>query len=371
MREKDEMTRGNATRGFLRVLALSAGIALVAAACGGAAAPSAAPSAAATASAGASGGAITLPKPEKTDLKIGQSGGATSGFALGYAAKALKLWEKYGFNVQWFTFPGGAQANQALLAGQVDMADNSGGPVMATLATDSPLQIVFVSADNGNDHIYAQANIKTAADLKGKTLAISGFGSSSHAAALAGLKYLGLTDKDVTLTVVGDNATRLAALKGGSVAASIQKAALYDDLTKAGFNSLADMTKIGGVVARTSMVIPPAFQQKYPNTVLNIVALLLEASSKMKTNLDLISQAYADDGKIPLTQAKSEMTEELKYWSPFDGRCSDDVARTTQGILVSSNPAIAKVDPLRYCTNKYLDQLKAMGWQHQLGLPGY
>jgi len=356
---------------WLRPIVAFLAMAIIAGACGGSTpAASSAPTVAATASA-AGTGPVVLPKPEKTSLKIGVSGGATTGFAVQYMAKGLKLYEKYGFTVEWFTFAGGAQANQALLAGQVDLADNSGGPVVASLATDTPLQIVFVAADNGNDNIFSQASIKTAADLKGKTLAISGFGSSSHAAAVAGLKSIGLTEKDVTLTIVGDNPTRLAALKAGSVAASIQKTALYDELTKAGFNSLADMTKVGGVVARTSMVAPPDFQAKYPNTVLNVVAVLLEAITAMKKNPDLLAQVYADDAKIPLAQAKTEMAAELSAWSPFDGRCNDAVAQTTKDILLKSNPALANIDPTKYCTNKYLDILKNMGFQHQIGVPGY
>src|SRR5204863_10162684 len=189
---------------------------------------------------------------------------------------------------------------------------------------------------------------KTAAALEAKPLAICGFGSASHAAALAGLKKLGLTDKDVTLTIVGDNPTRLAALKAGSVDASIQKTALYDELTKAGFNSLVDMSKVGGVVARTSMVVPPAYQDKNPNTTLTVVAVMLEAVNSIKNNMDKVAQQYATEGQIPVEQAKKELVEELSYWSPFDGRCSDDVARTTQGILVKTNPAIANIDPTKY-----------------------
>ena len=370
-------------KAFVRVVAGLAATAIIGMACGGTTpAATSAPSAAAAATTAASAApqgdtfrvgtaTITLPKVEKTSIKIGQSGGATSGLALQMAARALNLYEKWGLKVEWFTFSGGAQANQALLANQVDMADNSGGPVMASLATDSPLQIVFVAADNGNDSIFAQASIKSAADLKGKTLAISGFGSSSHAAAIAGLKKLGLTDKDVTLTVVGDNPTRLAALKAGSVAASIQKTALLDELKKAGFTQLADMSKEGGVVARTSLVVPPSFQDKNPNTVLRVVAVMLDAVNQIKPNMDKVAQQYATEGQIPLAQAKSELTDEMSYWSPFDGRCNDDVAKTTRDILIKSNPAVANVDPTKYCTNKYLDILKTLGVQKALGLAGY
>ena len=117
--------------------------------------------------------------------------------------------------------------------------------------------------------------------------------------------------------------------------------------------------------------MPPAFQDKNPNTVLRVAAVMLEAVNSMKPNIDKVAQQYSTEGQIPLAQAQQELKDEISYWSPFDGRCNDDVARTTQGILLKTNPALANIDPTKYCTNKYLDILKGLGMQKALGIAGY
>ena len=353
---------------------------IVAAACSPAAAPAPvatpapAPAAAGSAAAAATAAADTLPKPDKVEVKIGLSGTATIGLLPQLVAKGLNLFEKYGLKVTFVTFSGAAQATQALQAGQVDVGDNSGGPVVASLATSSPTQMVFVTRHNLTDNLYGRKDIKTAADLKGKNVAVSSFGSQSHAGALLSLKALGLTEKDVTITPVGNDVARLAALKAGSVAASMQDSAIVNELTPLGFNVMVELSKVKdlGGVPRTSLVVAPEFQAKYPNTTLLLVAAYLEGITEMRKQVDKASEFLAKDSEIPLATAKAQVAIELAApWEPRDGRCDNKVFEFTKQVNLPSNPAIANVDPTKACTNAYLDKLAALGFQKKIGVPGY
>ena len=70
-------------------------------------------------------------------------------------AECKGLPAKYGLEIEWLSFDGGSAAAQALLAEQVDVADNSGGPAIASLATDSPMIIAYVTRDNLTDNLYS------------------------------------------------------------------------------------------------------------------------------------------------------------------------------------------------------------------------
>lgn len=357
----------------LRVIGLLLASILVAAACGGTT-PAATSSPAATAAASGSAATQALPQPDKVEVKIGLSGVATIGLLPQLVAKGLGLYEKYGLKVTFVSFSGAAQATQALVAGQVDVGDNSGGPVLASLATDSPHQMVFITRHNLTDNMYSQKTIASAADLKGKAIAISSFGSQSHAGALLALKSLGLTDKDVTLTLVGNDVARLAALKAGSVAASMQDSAIAPELTALGFKIMVELTKVTGLggVPRTSLVVPPDFQKKYPNTTLLLVAAYLEGETEMRRQVDKAAEFLAKDGQIPLETAKQQVAIELAApWEPRDGMCDAAVMKFTQSVLLPSNPAIANVDPAKACNNEFLLKLKDMGFQKRIGVPGY
>lgn len=352
---------------------------MVAVACAPAAAPAQPTTAAsqpATTQAAASpaSGEIVFPKPEKTDVKIGLSGVATIGLLPQLVAKGMGLYKKYGLNVEFISFSGAAQATQALLAGQVDVGDNSGGPVIASLATSSPTQFVFITRHNLTDNMYGRKDIKTAADLKGKNVAISSFGSQSHAGALLALKSLGLTEKDVTIQQVGNDAARLAALKAGSVAASMQDQAIAQELTPLGFNVLVELTKVKGIggVPRTSLVVFPEFAQKNPNTTLALVAAYLEGITEMRKDQNRAAEFLAKDANIDLAKAKEQVKIEMDApWEPRDGYCDKTVMEFTKQVNLPSNPALANVDATKACNNAFLDKLKDMGFMKKIGVPGY
>jgi NitT/TauT family transport system substrate-binding protein len=354
-------------------LLLVAGLAV--ASCGGTASPTPAATAAASVSPAASAGAVVLPKPEKTSLKLGASGasGAASGVAI--LARQLNLYTKYGVSVEHVQLTG-TQAMQALLAGQIDMVDTSAGPVLATVGTGSHAQFVFVPRANMTDTIYSQTNIKTAADLRGKTLAISSFGSNSYAGAIYGLKQLGLTDKDVTLTTVGNDTQRLAALRSGAVAASVQDSTLEKDLNAQGFNSLVRLAEIKPPLGQPGpgIVVPVEFQKQYPNTVLAVVAAQLEAMHTFRT---MSPDAAAPILMKELTSIQAqELSRQIAVfqqepWTPKDGMCRPEDIQFAKEIAVSANPTLASVDPLQACNNSFLLKLKDLGFQKKLAIPGY
>ena len=348
-------------------------VGIVSAACGGGTAtPSA--SVAPTVAASATPGAIVFPKPEKVDVKIGRSNDPGATNMTGVIAQTKDFYGKYGLKVEVLRFSGAAPAMQALLAGQVDIGDNSAAPVFATVGTSSQVQIVYVTRANMSDILYSQKDIKTADQLKGKTIAISSFGSNSYAGALQALKALGLTDKDVTLTAVGNDTQRLAALKGGSVSASIQDRVLEKDLLAQGFNALVRLRDIKDLPGQpgTSLVVPVDFQKKYPNTTLALVAAQMEAQQWFRDHPDEAADILAKAINVDVTEAKRQIGLELEEpWTPKDGHCDPAVMQFAKTVAVAANPSLASVDPLQGCTNEFVDKLKSMGFQKKIGIPGY
>jgi ABC-type nitrate/sulfonate/bicarbonate transport system substrate-binding protein len=319
-----------------------------------------------------------LPEPELTELSIAKSGSPSANTMHTIWAECTDLPSKYGFTIEWPAFDGGSAAAQALLSEQVDVADNSGGPAIASLATDSPMVIAYVTRDNLTDNMYAQPDIQDADDLRGGSIAISSFGSQSHAGALLALSVLGLTPEDVTITQVGNDAARLAALQAGSVTASMNDATQEDELTGLGLNilvRLADEVEAGnGGVPRTSLTFLRPFTEQYPNTVLNLVAMYEEANHAwmQEENHDQAAQCLADAEEIPLDDATAELDAVLtEPWRPFDGRCDPVVMDFAKQTLLPENPQLEDVDAAEACTNEFVDQLAEMGVLTELGIPGY
>jgi ABC-type nitrate/sulfonate/bicarbonate transport system substrate-binding protein len=317
-----------------------------------------------------------LPAPEKTTIRLGNSGSPSANTMHTIYAECTGMPAKYGLTVEWSSFDGGSAAAQALLAEQVDVADNSGGPAIASLATDSPMLITYVTRDNLTDNMYAKSNIKTGADLKGGSIAISSFGSQSHAGALLALSVLGLTTNDVTITKVGNDAARLAALQAGSVDASMNDATQEDELAGLGFNilvRLATEVKAGeGGVPRTSLTFLKPFVDANPNTVLRLTAMYTEANHLWRVDTDKAAECLSKAEEVSLEDAKQEIADVLKEpWRPFDGKCDPVVMDFARQTLLPENPQMADVNPADACTNSFVDQLAGLGFQKAVGIDGY
>lgn len=122
----------------------------------------------------------------------------SSQMAFDIAAK-LGLFAKRGFDVEIIPLASGAQANQALAAGQVDWS--AGGMESTIVATSNhlpfkPYAMYAKGGDSLGILVRKDANIKTGADLKGKRVAVS-VGTASAQGLSQFLKANGLREDDV------------------------------------------------------------------------------------------------------------------------------------------------------------------------------
>ena len=86
-----------------------------------------------------------------------------------------------------------------------------------------------------------RASITTPAQLKGKRIGISRFGSTDDFAVKLALAQFGLNPKsDVNITQVGGAATRLTALQAGNIDAAVLTLGLVQIAQKSGLNLLLD-----------------------------------------------------------------------------------------------------------------------------------
>ena len=286
---------------------------------------------------------------------------------------AKTLYEKHGLEVEVIEVEGAAQASQALIAGQVDAIDTSAGPVIGSLASDSPLLIVFVARQDFTDILYSQGDVQTADDLRGRAIAISSFGASSHAQALVAIRSLGLKDDEVTFQPVGGDTDRMAALRAGSVAAAMGDDVNEDQLRGEGFIPLVKLSEVDNVVGANpspALVVSREFAEQNPNTMLALVASHLEAMKLVREDVDAAAAILAEEADLELAEAKAQMEAFVTpNWEPRDGRCDSAVMEFAKELAVISNPDLASVNVADACTNDYLDQLEALGFHKSIGFP--
>jgi NitT/TauT family transport system substrate-binding protein len=203
------------------------------------AAPSTAPaasaprSAAPAGSAASAGGApavapVAVPTapPEKRQITIGVGGQELFVYLPLTLARQLGYFEQAGLQVEIINFQGGARALEALVAGSVDLVSGFYDHTIQKQTTDVvPLSMVVVFDRYPGVVMLAEpelaARLRGFADLKGATLGVTSFGSSSHVLLNYVLAQAGLGRDDVGVISMGTGASALAALESGRVSAGM------------------------------------------------------------------------------------------------------------------------------------------------------
>jgi NitT/TauT family transport system substrate-binding protein len=180
---------------------------------------------------------------ELTRIRVGIL--ATGEFAQTYIAQKKGFFEKNGLGVELIYFQGGSQVIQAMLGGDIPLTVTAGPE--GVIAKLQGADIALLAANNPTMHfsLFVAPEIKKADDLRGKIAGISRFGSSSDFCIRYMFKSLGLAERDVTIVQIGDNPSRLAALKSNAVQASVFTTPNTVRARKAGFTSMVDAYKLG------------------------------------------------------------------------------------------------------------------------------
>lgn len=162
-----------------------------------------------------------------------------------FAAKRQGFFQNEGLLVEPIVFTSGTINSQAALAGEIDIALGSGTEVFTIRLAGEDARFFFGISNFMPFKLFVHPGIKTAADLKGKRLAVSRFGAQSDFLTRYAVSRLGLNPaKDVTILQIGSTPARYAALKGGSVDGTIMWFPVTLIAANEGYRMLADLNDI-------------------------------------------------------------------------------------------------------------------------------
>jgi NitT/TauT family transport system substrate-binding protein len=219
---------------------------------------------------------------ELTRIRVGIL--ATGEFAQTYIAQKKGFFEKNGLGIDLVYFQGGSQVIQAMLGGDIPLTVTAGPE--GVIAKLQGADITLLAANNPTMHftLFVAPEIKKADDLRGKIAGISRFGSSSDFSIRYMFKSLGLAERDVTIVQIGDNPSRLAALKTNAVQASVFTTPNTVRARKSGFTSMVDAYKLGLKFHGSGIAATGAFLRDHRPIVEQFFKGFLEGVAYAKQN---------------------------------------------------------------------------------------
>lgn len=201
---------------------------------------------------------VLLTSPARAgDLKVWRHGVVQAKGDAGFVFMASKggFANKQGLDLKMVQFKGDAHALRALIAGDIDSYEGSAGGPMLAAARGADVKIVGCYWPTLTYEIYSKASIKTPAELRGKTLAISAPGALPDLVERAVLEKYNIPLDQVRFTSMGGDADRFKAVSAGVVDAAAASLEFAPLAKKNGVRWLLDArTAVPNYVKRCTIV---------------------------------------------------------------------------------------------------------------------
>ena len=138
-----------------------------------------------------------------------------------FAAQARGLFAARGLAVDFHPAPNSAEQRQGLAAGRYQIVHGAADQAVALVEDGGADAVIVAGGDNGFNHLFVQPEIRTLADLRGKTVAADVANTGWSFVLYRMLRQHGLARTDYTVAEVGAPFRRFAAMRDDHMAAAI------------------------------------------------------------------------------------------------------------------------------------------------------
>lgn len=231
-----------------------------------------------------------------------------------WITKEAGLFEKNGLDVIMIYLDGGSRATQAMMSGDVPIAQVGGNaPVVARLR-GADITLIGGLLNILAYSMVVSPEIKKPEDLRGKKLTVSRFGSNSDYATRKILLKWGLRpDMDVAvLQIPGGQPTRLAAIQSKQVHGMVAQPPVTNLARKFNMNVIADPEDFGGAYPTTPVAARISFIKDKRETVRKFTRALLEGIHVYKTQKDFSKKVIA---KYVKTDDNDALEDSYQFFS--------------------------------------------------------
>ena len=225
------------------------------------------------------------------------------------------LWRKHGIDVRTIYLSSGTLMAQTLSSGDIGIAGFD-TPAMLNLAlAGHSLKVIAVPINRLEPLFVVRTNIKTPADLKGKKITISRFGSGSDIMTRVALRYWKLDpDKDVSFFQSGNTPTRTAALIAGHMDAALVSSTGVAKIVATGCcRVLADLSELPLEFANYGVVVSGTLLKNQREDVKRFLQALIEGIYTFKAKPDVARAVLREsNGEAEVTPLYERLSKSFR-----------------------------------------------------------
>ena len=286
--------------------------------------------------------------------------------AIGWIAKDAGIFARHGLDVD-LLFTGGGRAITSLLSGDTPLITVGGPSVIAARLSGSDAIITAHVFDTILYSLMVQPEIRALADLKGKKVGASRFGSATDFALRYVLKQNGFDPvKDVVIFQIGGQAETLAALKAGSIQGGVIASPATAEAKRLGLRELINMGNLGIEYPQTVIATTERFLRTNRETVLRFTRAYVEGAHRFVNDREFSLKVI---GKYAKIQSRPTLEATYDDYVPYVKKIptpSPGSVKTVLEQLAATDPKAKSARPQEFIDGSVVSELEQQGFFKQI-----
>lgn len=292
---------------------------------------------------------------------------ASGVFAGLWVAQEGKIFEKYDIDSQLVLIASGSLMVQAMLGGELPIAGAAGSAAVDASLGGADIVMFGSMVKVPAFYIMALPEIKTIEDLRGKTVGVTRFGSSTDFTMRYVLRKQGLEPgKDVTVIQTGDLFAAAAMLRTRTIVAAPFSSPTNLRAEEAGARVLMNMGKAGVYFPHDAFMARRSFINANTDLVRRFLKAYSEAVHRLFTDKELSRRAISRYARA--TDAKTLDTV-YQYALDYVDKIPYNTREGIQEVLNQAavrNPKAKDAKPEAFYDDRFVKELDSQGFYKQL-----
>jgi ABC-type nitrate/sulfonate/bicarbonate transport system substrate-binding protein len=295
-------------------------------------------------------------------IRIGYSGVTVSNAML-WVTDEGKLFQKNGIDPQ-ILYLQTTLGQTAMIAGEVDMCVYSGSLLSSARLQGADVVMISSFLNKPLYRLVVRPEIKTVADLKGKRLGVTRFGTVTDLMTRLLVGKLGLDpDKDVSYIQVGDVPILLASLTTGrTIDGAIIQPPYYLKAVASGMRILVNMQEMDIPVQQTGLNTTQKFIARNPDVVRRVVKSLIEGIHLMRSDPSVAKRSIAKQMQIKDEKELEDTYALLRSFVPIKPYPTLDGFKTIFDDLAKKIPAAKTANPKDFVDTQFIEEFDRSGY---------
>ena len=294
-------------------------------------------------------------------LRISYSGTTTSN-ALLWVTKEAKLFDKNGIDAE-VLYLAASLGQTALIAGETQFAVYTGLLLTPTRLQGADVTMIAGFLNHLVSRLVVRPDIRTAADLKGKRLGVSRFGTASDFGTRLMVSKLGLNpDSDVTILQVGDTPTRVAALLAKAVDGAIFDPPDHKRAVENGGRIMMNLEETVIPYQHAGLISTRKYIAARPEITRRVVKAIVEGAAVVRKDPETAKRALSVRMRLRDPKDLEETYQQLRGFTQPKPYPSLEGFKAILNDLSKRVPAAKTADPKDFADLRFIEELDKSGY---------